>query len=193
MHLHHNPRVAGNSGGRRMCAPILRRFYWPSTAADVYRLVNECDSCVKDRISLVRKASGLKLFTATVQLESVKISILGLLQTTSRGNRYLFEICDHFTKLAKIVPITTIDVFAIARVLCTHLVFVYGTPVSVLSDNGSNFYSIFCRGVCQILGINNFFTSMYHPQTNGQVQWLYRTNFSALRHHVAENQHNWDL
>lgn len=52
--------------------------------ADVYRMVNECDSCVNHRISLKRNASRLKLLLATAPWESVTIDVLRLIQATKR-------------------------------------------------------------------------------------------------------------
>ena len=46
---------------------------------------------------------------------------------------------------------------------------------------------------CRILGITNLYTSVYHPQTNGQVERYNRTIASMLRNYVNEHQDDWDV
>lgn len=47
--------------------------------------------------------------------------------------------------------------------------------------------------VCQILGINNIFTTTYHPQTNGKAERFNRTICSSLRKYIGDHPIDWDL
>ena len=73
-----------------------------------------------------------------------------------------------------------------------HWVFVYGSPVSVLSENGKQFTARLFVDTCRVLGIKNGFTTTYHYQTNNQVERL-TAILSDLRHYVAEHPRDWDL
>ena len=48
-----------------------------------------------------------------------------------------------------------------------YWVFVYGPPVYLLSDNGTQFTSRCFQNVCRILGVSNLFTTTYHSQCSG--------------------------
>lgn len=137
--LHHKLRVAGHPGDRRVYATIRRRFYRPNIAADGYRLVQECGSCGKERISLLRSISRLNLMPATAPPESLAIDISVPRQATSRGYCYILVICDQFKKCKRKFLMATTDDFDVARTFFTHCMFVPGPPVSVISDKGSNF------------------------------------------------------
>jgi hypothetical protein len=69
---------------------------------------------------------------------------------------------------------------------------VYGPPVSSLTDNGPQFTAKFFQAVCAELGIQKFFTTAYHPQTNGQVERYNRTILASFRGYVAARQDDWD-
>ena len=46
----------------------------------------------------------------------------------------------------------------------------YGVPHSIITDNGSNFTADKVKTWCANLGIKLHYASVYHPQTNGQVE-----------------------
>lgn len=133
------------------------------------------------------------LFPPKAPLEFISIDILGELIKTKRNNRYLLVITDRFSKLVRTVRLKKITAAAVAIAFVNHWVFVYGPPVHLLSDNGSQFTSKFFQNVCRILGVKNLFTTTYHPQCNGQVERFNRTMLAALRHYVADHPKEWDL
>jgi transposase InsO family protein len=81
---------------------------------------------------------------------------------------------------------------AVAEAFCDHWVFVYGPPVSLLTDNGPQFAAKFFQAACAELSIKKVFTTAYHPQTNGQVERYNRTLVEALRAYVSRRQDDWD-
>lgn len=190
--LSHYPRMAGHPGGSRMYQTLRRTFYWPSMGLDVYNTVRQCVSCAKERISLRKHSSLLKLFPATRPLEFVSIDILGPLPRSSGGHRYLLVITDRYTKFVRTVPLRAITALTVAKAFCEHWVFAYGPPVCLLSDNGGQFTSKFFQSICNVLGTRNLFTTAYHPQTNGQVERFNRTILAGLRHFCSEHGRDWD-
>jgi hypothetical protein len=175
-----------------MMRTLRRRYFWKNMAADVLEVVRQCQSCSRNRMSLSRHSNPLKLFPANAPLEAIAMDILGPLPKTKHGNRFLLVIADRFSKLTRTVPLRTITALTVAQMFCEHWVFVYGPPVSVLTDNGPQFASRFFQAVCAELGIKKLFTSAYHPQTNGQVERYNRTIVEALRAYVSERQDDWD-
>ena len=91
------------------------------------------------------------------------------------------------------VPLKKISAANIAQAFVHHWVFVYGPPVKLLSDNGTQFTARFFQNVCLILSMRNVFTTTFHPQANGQVERFNRTLTSALRKYVGEHLKDWDL
>ena len=132
------------------------------------------------------------MFPATRPLEDVAIDILGPLPRTSGGKEYVLLVTDRFTKLVAAVPLARITAYSVAVAFCEAWAFKYGPPATLLSDNGSQFASKLFQTVCQRFGIDNRFTSAYHPQTNGQVERYNRTVLAMLRNYVNDHRDDWD-
>jgi transposase InsO family protein len=103
------------------------------------------------------------------------MDILGPLPNTRHGNLFLLVIADRYSKLTCTVPLCFTTALAVAKAFCDYLVFVYGPPVSFITDNGPQFSAKFFQAACAELGIKKVFTTAYNPQTNGQVERYNRT------------------
>ena len=193
LNAEHYPVCAGHEGGRRMYTSLRRRYYWPRMAVDCYETVAACRKCSEERILLQKKASKLMPFPANAPLEDIAMDLLGPLQKTPRGNKYLLVIVDRFTKLVRAVPMGDTKAWDLAKAFTRHWVFVYGPPKTVLTDKGTNFTSKFMLEVHRSLGIRSRMTTAYHPQTNGQTERFNRTIVSAMRKFVADHPKDWDL
>jgi transposase InsO family protein len=78
----------------------------------------------------------------------------------------------------------------VARAFVDQWVYVYGPPVSLLTDNGPQVIAKFFQAACAELGISKVFTTAYHPRTNGQVELYNRTILAALRAYVSKRQYD---
>jgi Integrase core domain/Integrase zinc binding domain len=174
-----------------MFQTVRKTFFWPRIAEDVYETVRQCDLCARNRISEKRKTNPLKLFPANGPLKSVAVDILGPLPRTKHGSRFLLVISDRYSKVTKTVPLRTVTALSVARAFCDHWAYVYGPPVSLLTENGPQFTAKFFQAVCSELGIRKIFTTAYHPQTNGQVERYNRTILASLRGYVCKRQEAW--
>jgi hypothetical protein len=76
---------------------------------------------------------------------------------------------DKFNKWAETAPVTTQD-STIAINFIKSIVFHFGVPHNIITDNGTNFTSKEFKSYCESMGIKLKFTSVAHPKTNGQVK-----------------------
>jgi transposase InsO family protein len=76
---------------------------------------------------------------------------------------------DKFTKWVEAAPVTTQDSTAAINFI-KSIVFHFGVPYSIITDNGTNFTSKEFKSYCEGLGIKLKFASVAHPKTNGQVE-----------------------
>ena len=188
----HFAPTSGHPGRAKLYQTMRRGFYWPLMTVDIHHLVENCSACARNRMKEQKNVYPMRLFPATKPLEYVAMDILGPLPRTRHGMRFILVITDRFTKLTKTVPLRTITSLAVARAFCREWVFSYGTPKTLLTDNGTQFTASFFRNVCRILGIHKVFTAEYHPQTNGQAERFNRTIIAAIRNYVSDSQRDWD-
>jgi transposase InsO family protein len=76
---------------------------------------------------------------------------------------------DKFTKWVEAAPVTTQDSTAAINFIMS-IVFRFGVPHSIITDNDTNFMSKEFKGYCKSMGIKLKFASVAHPKTNGQVE-----------------------
>jgi hypothetical protein len=76
---------------------------------------------------------------------------------------------DKFTKWVEAAPVTTQD-FTVAINFIKSIIFRFGVPHSIITNNSTNFTSKEFKGYCESMGIKLKFASIAHPNMNGQVE-----------------------
>jgi transposase InsO family protein len=76
---------------------------------------------------------------------------------------------DKFTKWVEAAPVTTQDSTAAINFI-KFMVYRFGVPHSIITNNGTNFTSKEFKNYCESLGIKLKFASVAHPKLNGQVE-----------------------
>jgi hypothetical protein len=76
---------------------------------------------------------------------------------------------DKFTKWVEAAPVTTQDSTTAINFI-KSIVFRFGVPHNIITDNGTNFISKEFKSYCESMGIKLKFVSVTHPKTNGQVK-----------------------
>jgi hypothetical protein len=81
------------------------------------------------------------------------------------GHVYMLVAVDKFTKWVEAAPVTTQDSTAVINFI-KSIVFRFGVPYSIITDNGTNFTSKEFKSYCEGLGIKLKFASVAHPKCN---------------------------
>ena len=87
--------------------------------------------------------------------------MVGPLKGGSHKKKYLLVMVDKFTKWIESGPVIDFISGGLHR---------YGVPHSIITDNGSSFTADEVKTWCGNMGIKLNYASVYHPQTNGQVE-----------------------
>jgi hypothetical protein len=74
-----------------------------------------------------------------------------------------------FTKWVEAAPVITQDSTTAINFI-KSIIFHFGVPHSIITDNGTNFTSKEFKNNCESMGIKLKFASIAHPKTNGQVE-----------------------
>jgi len=87
---------------------------------------------------------------------------------------YILTCVDASTEWAEAFPLCSKEAEPIAKVLIKQIFCRFGSPVSLLSDQGKELDGNIMKHVCRMLGIDKLRTSPYKPSTN-QVERLHRS------------------
>eukprot|EP00794_Sanderia_malayensis_P016451 gene16451-biopygen12126 len=117
---------------------------------------------------------------------------MGPIKETSRGNKHILVLMDHFTKWCEAFPTPDQKASTVANILVSHVFSRFGPPTVLHSDQGRNFDSILMHEIYGLMGIKKTRTTAYHPQCDGLVERQNRTLQSIISSFVSEHTVDWD-
>ena len=117
---------------------------------------------------------------------------IGPLPKTLKGNQYLLTAMDLGTDwtIAQALPRRSGQ--SVLEML-QYIMYTYGKPLRILTDNGEEFMSYGVQGMLQRFGIRHDHTTPYHPQTNGRLEKFNDILTQMLARMTApQRQTSWD-
>jgi hypothetical protein len=145
-------------------------FYWLIAIEDAKDIVRKCEACRRFTSRPHAPAGELQPIPLSWPFAQWGLNMVGKLHKSwLEGHVYMLVAVDKFTKWVEVAPVTTQD--SIAAVNFTKsIVFHFGVPHNIITDNGTNFTSKEFKKYCESMGIKLKFASVAHPKTNGQVE-----------------------
>src|SRR5690606_35777148 len=140
----------------------------PILYEDVRRYILFCEPCQKRRPS--KQRHELVPIPVTEPFARIGIDVVGPLNYSRSGNRYLIVCTEYLTKWPEAAAVTEVKASDVAHFLLRKIIARHGCPAVILSDQGTHFRNQLIRHLCKILGIKHQLSSPYHPQTNGLTE-----------------------
>ncbi|XP_071917197.1 uncharacterized protein [Coffea arabica] len=119
------------------------------------------------------------------------IDLVGPFPRVSRRYEHLVVAIDYFTKWMEAKPLAAISGKAVQKFFWKNIVCRFGIPHVLISDNVRQFAENPFKSWCAEFGISQHFTSVGHPQANGQVENVNRTILQGLKTRLELAQSNW--
>src|SRR3954471_3505695 len=121
----------------------------------------------------------------------VGIDIMGPLNTTPNGKRYIVLAIDHFTKYIEARALEDADAQSIAVFIHDDIICRHGIPAILTSDRGTEFVNELIQVLTKTYKIHHITTTAYHPEGNGQTERANRTVKDILAKITPKSGH-WD-
>ena len=114
---------------------------------DAMNYANSCPQCAIVEGTRRRQKPLLQPIVTQPPFQIVGVDIMEL-PITAKGNRFVIIFHDLFTKW----PLDQ-KAECIALLLVEEIVFIFGVPEAILSDQGPNLLSFLTKDICKLLGI----------------------------------------
>lgn len=107
---------------------------------------------------------------------------------SANGKSVIWVIADHLSKYAHFVSLPThFTTFTLAPIFISEIYRLHGMPKTIVSDRDSVFVSRFWRELFRLHGTKLAFSTMYHPQFDGQTEVTNRTLETYLHCFVSDS------
>ena len=189
----HESLMSGHLGINKTYHKISNHFYWPGLKSDVSKYCKTCHTCqmVGKPNQTIPKAQLQPIPAFDEPFSRILIDCVGPLPRTKSGNEYLLTIMCTSTRFPEAIPLRNIKTKSIVKALIKFLTFV-GLPKSVQSDQGSNFMSGIFQQVMHELGIKQYRSSAYHPESQGALERFHQTLKNMIRSYCFDTEKDWD-
>ena len=193
LNMAHETPMSGHLGVNKTYNKILNHFFWPGIKADVSRHCKSCHTCqmVGKPNQTIPKSPLQPIPAFEEPFSRIIIDCVGPLPKTRSGSEYLLTIMCASTRFPEAIPLRNIKTKTIVKALIKFFTFV-GLPKSVQSDQGSNFMSGIFQQVMHELGITQYRSSAYHPESQGALERFHQTLKNMLRTYCFDTDKDWD-
>ena len=144
-------------------------FYWPSLFKDSFEFCKTCDRCqMLGRISR-RDMMPLNPILTIEIFDVWGIDFMGPFPN-SFGNLYILLAVDYVSKWVEAIPCKTNDHKIVVKFLKENIFSRFGTPRTIISDNGTHFCNHSFETLMKKYSITHKLSTLYHSQTCSQVE-----------------------
>ncbi|GFY92470.1 hypothetical protein Acr_08g0008660 [Actinidia rufa] len=185
--------ICGNHSGTRSLArkTIRQGYFWLTIERDAATYTKKCDKC--QRFATVSHLPHTEIVPISSPWPFAQwgIDILDPLPQAPLQRKFLIVAIDYFTKWIETQPLAKSTEKNTRDFVWKHLVCRFGIPKVIISDNARQFDNDKFRIFCSDLPISHHFSSLGHPQANGQIEVTNRTILRNLKARLERSKSEW--
>jgi len=190
--LHHDVPASGHGGRWKTVKSVMRNYWWPGVIRDVGKYVEGCDLCQRMKNRVEEPAGKLKLSEVPEKPWTHLIVDFIMKLPVVAGKDAILVVCDRLSKMTHFVATTEgTSAEGLARLFRDNVWKLHGLPESVISDQGLQFAAELMKELNRMLGIETKLSMAFHPQTDGQTEWMNQKLKQYLRLFVEHRQKDW--
>ena len=188
----HEGLTGGHLGRRKTYNKIRKRFYWCCMHKDVSYWCRICSTCGSRKMPHRNAKAPMRQYNVGYPMERIGLDICGPFPVSQKGHRYLMVVSCYFTKWIDAIPLKSQDAKYVASKLVNRFISIFGVPLQLHTDLGSNFESKVFQEVCKLMGIDKTRTTVRRPQSDGMVERANRSIQNMISSYISDSQNDWD-
>lgn len=161
-----------HASGHTMVKKILRAgYYWMTMEIDCHRHVQTYHKfqIYTDKIHV--PPVPLNVLTSPWSFSMWGVDVIGCIEpTASNGHHFILVAIDYFTKWVEAVSYPNVTKQVIARFLKKEIIYRYGIPNKIITNNGFNLNNKMRKELCKDFKIEHHNSSAYRPEMDGVVE-----------------------
>ena len=188
LHFHHGVDHRGIMG---MTKVISQKFFIPNMTNQIRKFTQNCAICIKGKSRKKTPDKPVLQTSSKHPWMAVSCDLIGPFPKSYKGNQYCLVVIDNLTRWTEIREIQTKHAACVADGFM-EIFNRRGLPLSILADNGKEFFNFGLKKMFEKLGCNLQYTTPYRPQSNGITERVNQKIKKLLR---IWNVHDptWDM
>ena len=184
--------VSGHFRRDKTLAKIAERYYWKGMKHTINDYTQTCTKGFTVKAKISTEALLLHPIPVPTKVRGlIGIDIIGPLQETVSGNKYIVAATDHFSKWSEVAAIPNKSASSVAQFLY-YAICRLGCMVTSISDQGREFVNKLINKLTVRFDTDHHISSAYHRQSNGQRERDNRTLKDTWAKLVNGYCNNWD-
>ncbi|KAJ3704029.1 hypothetical protein LUZ61_007734 [Rhynchospora tenuis] len=188
----HEGICGSHQGMKSLSNRIIRAgFYWPTLRRDVEEFIRRCEKCQFHSRIPRQPPHAMQSIASPWPFDVWGIDLLGPFPQGQGNVKFLVVAVEYFTKWIEAKPLATISSQKVVDFVRHQIVYRYGLPHTIISDNGTQFSGAPFQDFCKGLGIRSCTSSVCHPQSNGLAEVSNRTILEGLKKKIEGSKNTW--
>lgn len=172
----------------------LRRmgYYWPKMIQDSIDYVKKCEPCQYHANFIHQPPEPLHPTVASWPFEAWGLDLVGpITPKSSAGHSYILAATDYFSRWAEAISLREAKKENVADFIRTHIIYRYGIPHRIVTDNGKQFSNSMMDKLCEKFKFKQYKSSMYNAAANGLAEAFNKTLCNLLKKIVSKSKRDW--
>ena len=167
-------------------------YYWPTMVQDCINYAERCYAFQFCANFIHQPPEPLYLTVASWLFEAWRLDVVGpITPKSSACHSYILAATDYFSKWAEAIPLTEVEKENVVDFIRTHIIYQYGIPKYIITDNGKPFFNSLLTGQCEKFKFSQHNYSMCNAPVNGLAKAFNKTLCNLLKKVVAKSKRDW--
>ncbi|XP_021986282.1 uncharacterized protein LOC110882608 [Helianthus annuus] len=181
-----------HAGPRMVVAKIMNAgYYWPGMHVDALKELRKCDSCQRHSPKTLRLKDDLIPVSTAWPFQQWGIDMVGPFPDAPGAVKFIIVAVDYFTKWMEAKALTSTTAMMVRKFIWEHVICRFGLPLKIVTDNGTNFASEDLQKWMKEMNIEHTFSSVAHPQGNGQVKSVNKSIVEGIKARLGTKRRGW--
>ena len=187
----HGSLLGGHDAIEKTAQRILQNYWFPGLFSETAFFIENCSICQRNKKKSEKSNTFLKPLPQAEQVfQRVHLDLFGPLKT-SEGKSYVVTMVDSFSKFAIFKEIPNKEAETVAKCFWDNWLSIFGSPLSIVSDMGTDLNTKVMQGICDYLQIDKKVTTPQHAQSNSQAEVLNKKLAKYLKSMVDKSPLDW--
>ena len=191
--LHQTP-TGGHQGFFCTLHHMQRDYWWPGMSTFLQKFISGCTKCQAMKVNTHPTVPRLSPLTveSLLPFSSISVDLITGLPNSHSFDSVMVVVAHGLMKGVIYCPCNkNIDVARVTQLFFSHVSPEFGLNSNVISARRPQFASAFTRALAHLLQYDVALSTTYHPQTDGETEWVNQESETYLRLFTSNKPEEW--